>query len=95
MTQDAVRQEASESTSKLKTIFEQSIALLSEEKSACGEKENPLTNLARRTSLPLHIDSASLQKRALDDAARALATLWKISKPERTKLPSRALPCSR
>jgi len=95
MTQEAARKEASESTSKLKTIFEQSLALLSEDKAASGEKENPSASLARRTSLPLHLDSANLQKRALDDAAKALATLWKISKPERTKLPNRALPCSR
>jgi len=35
----------------------------------------------RRQTLPLRIDVATLRERALDQAAKALATLWKISGP--------------
>ena len=44
-----------------------------------------------RALLPLHIDDDNFQKRALDNAAKALAALWKISGPERPKLPGRAM----
>jgi hypothetical protein len=70
------------STTRLKKIFDQSLAVL------CNDKEKmPL----RRSSLPLHIDGVNLQKRALSDAANALAALWKISDPSSPKLRRRVL----
>jgi hypothetical protein len=82
-----------ESTNHLKGIFEQSLIVLCEGRDAVTTKTQ--AGRVRRASLPLHIDAASLQKRALDDAAKALATLWNISKPERAKLHSRANACAR
>lgn len=62
------------SSNHLKTVVERSLALLGEE----AQPEPP-----RRNWLPLHCDASNLQKRVLDDAARALATLWKATKPSR------------
>jgi hypothetical protein len=74
------------SATHLKKIFDQSLAVL------CGGKESvPL----RRNSLPLHIDSVSLQKRALTDAANALTSLWKISDSASPKLRRNTLQFSR
>lgn len=78
--------EKSGSTTHLKDIFDQSLALLCEGASS---------RRVRRSSLPLHIDAASLQKRALSDAADALAALWKISKTRPPKLQSRVIQYSR
>jgi hypothetical protein len=81
--------EQSDSKNRLKGIFEHSLAVLCQDKSAAIRDAQD--RRIRRASLPLHMDEASLRKRALDDAAKALATLWKISEPARTKLPSRVL----
>jgi hypothetical protein len=90
----------SDSTNQLKSIFDQSLAVLCEgedtvktglQSERLRRKSLPL----RRKSLPLRIDAVNLQKRALDNAAKALATLWKISEPKRTKLQSRVTQYSR
>jgi hypothetical protein len=78
----------SDSTNHLKSIFDQSLAVLCEGKNTVKTGSQPERLL--RSSLPLHVDVVNLQKRALDNAAKALATLWKISKPKRPKLQSRA-----
>ena len=78
-----------DATSNLKNQVEQSVALLCE-----GQDSAPApAGRAQRSSLPIHIDVAYLQKGALVDAAKALATLWKV--PSRTKAPSRAPQYSR
>lgn len=46
-------------------------------------------------SFPLHIDAISLQKRALNGAAKALTALWKISKARTVKLQNRNMQYSR
>jgi hypothetical protein len=80
--------EESNSTNHLKSIFDQSLAVLCESKDPAktGLQTEPL----RRSSLPLHVDAVNVQKRALNSAAKALATLWKISEPKRPKLESRS-----
>ena len=85
--------EESNSTNQLKSIFDQSLAVLCEGKDTV--KTGSQTERLRRRSLPLHVDAVNLQKRALDNAAKALATLWKISEPKRAKLQSRATQYSR
>jgi len=65
-------------TAHLKNVYEQSLAMLSD------FKQN---SKGLRSAVPLHIDAASLQKRALDDAAKALATLWKVPSPGRLNSP--------
>jgi hypothetical protein len=65
-------------TAHLKDVYEQSLAMLSD------FKQNSKT---LRSAVPLHIDAASLQKRALDDAAKALAALWKVPSPGRLHSP--------
>ncbi|MGZ6231092.1 MAG: hypothetical protein ACXWMO_10050 [Syntrophales bacterium] len=78
-----------DSTHHLKSIFEQSLAVLcrdGDKDSATGNGQN---GRVRCDSLPLHMDAANLEKRALDDAAKALATLWKISDAGRPKLQAR------
>jgi hypothetical protein len=77
--------EESNTTNHLKSIFDQSLAVLCEDSAKTGSQ----TKGQRRSSLPLHIDAVNLQKRALDNAAKALASLWKISEPKRPKLQSR------
>jgi hypothetical protein len=67
----------SDSTNHLKSIFDQALAVLCEHNDSVRPRSQ--TERLRRGSLPLHIDAVSLQKRALDNAAKALATLWKIS----------------
>ena len=83
MTNTRTANEQSGSSNRLKNIFDQSLAIL------CEGDGGPLV---RRSSIPLHIDAMSLQKRALSDAANALAALWKISKPNSSKLHSTAVP---
>lgn len=75
-----------ESSTRLKNVYEQSLAVLSEARQGQNKKQS-----ARqfRSSVPLHIDAASLEKRALDDAARALATLWNVSTPGHSRLHGR------
>jgi hypothetical protein len=70
------------STSRLKNIFDQSLAILSEGANSVR---------VRRSSLPLHIDPVNLQKRALSDAANALSELWKISGTRSPKLQTGAV----
>ena len=81
--------EEPDSTNHLKSIFDQSLALLCEDKDSVRTRSQ-IEWLRRRGSLPLHVDAVNLQKRALDNAAKALATLWKISRPKGPKLQSRA-----
>jgi len=80
--------EESNSTNHLKIIFDQSLAVLCEDNDSVRARSQ--SEWLRRGSLPLHVDVVNLQKRALDNAAKALATLWKISEPKRAKLQSRA-----
>ena len=82
-----------DSTNQLKSIFDQSLAVLCEGKDTV--KTGSQTERLRRRSLPLHVDPVNLQKRALDNAAKALATLWKISEPKRAKFQSPATHYSR
>lgn len=77
--------EKSGSMTHLTDIFDQSLAVLEGDSSA----------RLRRSCLPLHIDAAKLQERALSDAADALAALWKISKTRSPKLQRRAIQYSR
>jgi hypothetical protein len=86
MTNAVTINEKSVSENHLKTIFDQSLAILCE---GAGSVR------LRRSSLPLHIDAVNLQKRALSDAANALAALWKISESKSPKLHSGAMQCSR
>jgi len=78
-----------DSTSYLRNQVEQSVALLCE----CQDSGSGQAGPAQRSSLPIHIDSAYLQKGALVDAAKALAALWKV--PSRAKAPGRAMEYSR
>ncbi|HKB99655.1 MAG TPA: hypothetical protein VKD23_12805 [Terriglobales bacterium] len=78
----------SDSTSQLKSIFDQSLAVLCEGKNSVNTRSQ--ADQLWSSSIPLHVDAVNLRKRALDNAAKALATLWKISEPKRPKLQSRA-----
>ncbi len=69
-----------ESTNRMKNIFEQSLAVLRGDKNRTGNVQKHCV------SLPLHIDAANVQKRAVEEAAKALASLWKISDTRRSKL---------
>jgi hypothetical protein len=84
--QSKVQSKESGSPSHLKNVFDNSLAILCE---GAGSVR------VRRSSVPLHIDAVSLQKRALTDAANALAALWKISNNRSPKLHSNALQYSR
>ncbi len=75
-----------ESTNHLKCVYEQSLAVLRDGRGAADKNTESAKTL--RATLPLHIDAESLQKRALDDAAKALSTLWKVSG---AKLPARVI----
>jgi hypothetical protein len=74
------------SVNRLKNIFDQSLGILCEGASSVR---------VRRSSLPLRIDAVTLQKRALSNAANALAALWKISETRSPKLRSGPVPYSR
>lgn len=103
MTHNLAGKQQIDSTNHLKSIFEQSLAVLREDKDDKNQDENNNNNdknlvkktrpqvRVRRDFLPLHVDHASLQKRALDEAAKALAALWKISGPGHTKFSGRVL----
>ena len=86
MTNEVTASQHSGSANHLKNIFDQSLAILCEGANSVR---------VRRSSLPLHVDAVNLQKRALSDAANALAALWKIPEPKSPKLQSRAIQCSR
>ncbi len=88
-TNGLVGKQQSDFTNHLKSIFEQSLAVLRQDKDVTKKTRHNVR--VRRDFLPLHIDPANLQKRALDDAAKALAALWKISEPGRGKLPTSAM----
>jgi hypothetical protein len=77
-----VTTEQTGSTNRLKNIFDQSLAILSEGANSVR---------VRRSSLPLHMDTVNLQKRALSDAANALSELWKISGTRSPKLQTGAV----
>ena len=77
-----------ESTKYLK-IFEQSLGVLCEGKGSAADKH------LQHASLPVYMDPVNLQKRALLEAAKALAALWNISGLTRTKLSSRPIKYSR
>jgi hypothetical protein len=92
MTNDLAAKQGTESIHHLKCIFEQSLAVLGEDKKNLNIKKGIRPHEpVRRDFLPLHIDPANLQKRALDDAAKALAALWKIPETGRTKPGPRAI----
>ncbi len=77
-----------DSATHLKTVFEQSLAVLSEQSDTPSHPATDPRNVkirVRPRSLPLYTDAISLQKLALDNAANALATLWKITGPARVK----------
>jgi hypothetical protein len=65
----------------LKNVFEQSLAMLDETKMEKTSAKHAAR--LRGNVVPIHVDPAMLQKRAIDDAARALASLWKIPGPNR------------
>ena len=75
-----------QSTDQLKDRVEQSVALL------C-ESGGLHSGTSCRSSLPIHVDTAYLQKGAIVDAAKALAALWNV--PSRAKLPNRVMQYSR
>jgi hypothetical protein len=76
-----ITSEKPDSTRRLRNIVEQSIAVLCERNGAAVGSAKRL----RQRFLPIHVDSVSLQKCALTTAANALAALWKIQEPGRTK----------
>jgi hypothetical protein len=93
MTNETAGKQQSGSTNQLKSIFEQSLAVLREDKPQNKNviTRNPQNIRIRRDFLPLHVDAANLHKRALDEAAKALSALWKISESGRAKPPCRAM----
>ena len=94
MTTSSIENKKRESEGQLKNRVEQSVALLCEEKVAAENRPIASRPIAsRRSALPIHMDTAYLQKGALVDAANALAALWKV--PSRAKLPNRTLQYSR
>jgi hypothetical protein len=83
-----------DSTHHLKSIFDQSLAVLCQGSrgESSGESKESARNKKqlgqlRMGSLPIHMDAVNLQKRALSNAAEALTALWKI--PVRGRLQSR------
>ncbi len=80
MTSATIVKETPDSTNQLKKVVEQSLAMLGEGNDA------PRTEVCRR-SLPLYVDAANRQKVALLSAAKALASLWKVSKPKLARRP--------
>jgi len=94
MIKDKASNAQPDSTNQLMSIFDESLAVLSEDKKdAKPQKGQKIRNL--RLTLPIHVDPVNLQKRALDEAAKALTSLWKISDPRRARLPGRPLPSNR
>jgi hypothetical protein len=79
----------SESVHHLQTVYEQSLVVLSQD-SYTLSGNSPKVRLCR-AALPLHADALNLQKRALHNAASALATLWKISGSGRAKTQGRIM----
>lgn len=79
-----IANQQSDSPNHLKNIVEQSLDVLREDKEseAAAAQKIPL----RRRSLPIHFDVVNHKRRALLEAANALATLWKIPEPRRVKI---------
>lgn len=77
MSQMHGRVEPIESTNQLKDIFEKSLAVL------CRDKDDltadPKMRSIRDRSIPIKADESDIKKRAFDNAAKALATLWRVS----------------
>lgn len=87
-----VKNQQAESTNRLKSIFEQSLEVLCEDKDKEKDGSTRARSAHKRCAfLPLHIDAANVQKRALEEAAKALTTLWKISGTRRAKLETRTV----
>lgn len=99
MTQRLNTKQAFGTANHLQDIFDQSLAVLCQDKDHLGkdrlEKDSTRIRTQTRTvlagSLPIHIDAVNLQKRALSNAAQALAALWKISSPAGAKTESRGM----
>jgi hypothetical protein len=72
-----------DSKDHLKSVVEQSLAILNQNKDAAR------TDASRRRSLPVYVNAANLQKVAVVSASNALASLWKISAPGRAERPPR------
>jgi hypothetical protein len=71
----------------LKSVVEQSLAILNQDKDDKDDKDATSTETCRRRSLPVYVDAANLQKVAMVSASNALAALWKISTPVRALKP--------
>ena len=102
MTHDAAGKQQADSTNHLKSVFEQSLAVLRDDKNE--DKSKGKNNDDERTSQKRLVRSAcgaiscrcilttlTSKSAALDEAAKALASLWKISGAGHTKLPGRVL----
>jgi hypothetical protein len=66
----------SDSAVRLRNALEQSLAALR----ACEAGSTPSDLRNRFRSMPIRIDPLNFKKRALNDAATALAALWKASR---------------
>jgi hypothetical protein len=82
---------------KMESIFDQSLAILNsgQPPTAASSKARTASLSSYSNSLPIHIDNFSLQRRALVDAAKALATLWKVPENKGSSLQSRRLQFSK
>ncbi|MGA9899188.1 MAG: hypothetical protein WBQ09_13890 [Terriglobales bacterium] len=80
MANAAIVQEKAGSTIQLKKVIEQSLAILGE------NNDTPRPVICLR-SLPLYVNPANRQKVALLSAAKALASLWEVSKPKPARRP--------
>jgi hypothetical protein len=103
---NAPRDAATDAKRKMENIFDQSLAVLcsgdvpSTTSSSSTTKRSNVRRTAKAAesytnSLPIHIDKISLQRRALVDAAKALATLWKVPETRGSRLQNRGLEFSR
>jgi hypothetical protein len=94
----APRDVSKDAKRKMEGIFDQSLAILtaSQDPAITSPQITRATSLSSYSnSLPIHIDKFSLQRRALVDAAKALATLWKVPEAKGTRLRSRPLQLSK
>jgi hypothetical protein len=72
-----------DSKDHLKSVVEQSLAVLNQNKSMAT------TETSCRRSLPVYVNAANLQKVAMVSASNALAALWKTSAPGHVRRPPR------
>jgi hypothetical protein len=70
-----------DSKDHLKSVVEQSLAVLNQNKSMATTETSP------RRSLPVYVNAANLQKVAMVSASNALAALWKTSAPGQVRRP--------